>query len=80
MLLGKCKIYSLLAYGMAAYCIASFFYFVRTSSIGTPFKDSLTPNQISIKNESASARKSVFIQGILLAIVLLLWFEPFKGC
>ena len=38
-----------LAYGMAIYCIASIYYLVRTRSVGTPFKDSLTPKQIKIK-------------------------------
>lgn len=69
-----------LAYGMALYCMASIYYLVRTRSIGTPFNDSLTKRQRLIKNESASIRKEIFIQGIVGSIILLLVFRPFRSC
>ena len=36
------KISTILAYAMSIYVIASIYYMVRTRSIGTPFKNSLT--------------------------------------
>jgi len=69
-----------LAYGMAIYCIASIYYLVRTRSVGTPFKDSLTPKQIKIKKESANVRRNVFYQGIAGSAIILFFFQPFKKC
>ena len=37
-----CKISIYLAYAMAIYTIASIYYMIRTRSVGTPFKDSLS--------------------------------------
>ena len=45
-----CRMSIYLAYGMDIYCIASIYYLVRTRSVGTPFKDSLTPKQIKINS------------------------------
>jgi len=69
-----------LAYGMAIYCIASIYYLVRTRSVGTPFKDSLTPKQIKIKKESANVRRNIFYQGIAGSAIILFFFQPFKKC
>ena len=49
-----------LAYAMAVYCAASLYYIIRTRSVGTPFRDSLTPKQIKIKKESANIRRNIF--------------------
>ena len=75
-----CRMSIYLAYGMAIYCIASIYYLVRTRSVGTPFKDSLTPKQIKIKKESASVRRNIFYQGIAGAAIILFFFQPFKKC
>ena len=69
-----------LAYGMAIYCIASIYYLVRTRTVGTPFKDSLTPKQIKIKKASATVRRNIFYQGIAGAAAALFFFHPFKKC
>jgi len=69
-----------LAYGMAIYCIASIYYLIRTRSVGTPFKDSLSPKQKKIKKESADIRRNIFYQGIAGAAVVLFFFQPFKKC
>ncbi len=69
-----------LAYGMAIYCIASIYYLVRTRSVGTPFKDSLTPKQIKIKKASANVRRNIFYQGIAGSAIILFFFQPFKKC
>ena len=76
----KCTISKYLAYGMLAYTFASIYYMVMTRNIGTPFRDSLSPEQLQIKGEAASLRGSIFYQGIGLAIVLIFLFKPFEEC
>ncbi len=75
-----CRMSIYLAYGMAIYCISSIYYLVRTRSVGTPFKDSLTPKQIKIKKESANIRRNIFYQGIAGSAIILFFFQPFKKC
>ena len=75
-----CSISPYLAYGMTLYCIVSAFYLIRTINIGTPFKDSLTPRQLQIKTASADVRRNIFIQGIVLGVIILLFFRPFQKC
>ena len=75
-----CKISVVLAYSMSIYTIASLYYFIRTRSVGTPFKDSLTEEQRKIKKESAKIRSNIFYQGVGLAFVLLIIFRPFSKC
>ena len=67
-----CKISIYLAYAMAIYTIASIYYMIRTRSVGTPFKDSLSEKQLEIKKESAKVRRSIFTKE--LVVHLLLWF------
>ena len=75
-----CRMSVYLAYGMAIYCISSIYYLIRTNSVGTPFKDSLTPKQIKIKKDSADVRRNIFYQGIAGAVLIMLFFQPFKRC
>lgn len=75
-----CLVSWYLAYGMALYCMASIYYFVRTRSIGTPFNDSLTNEQREIKKKSASVRKNIFIQGLVGSLIVLIIFRPFHSC
>ncbi len=75
-----CRMSIYLAYGMAIYCIASIYYLVRTRSVGTPFKDSLTPKQFKIKKASANVRRNIFYQGIAGSAIILFFFQPFKKC
>ena len=75
-----CSMSNHLAYGMALYCIISVYYLLRTMFIGTPFKDSLTDAQIQIKEESAGVRRNIFFQGILIGIIILMYFKPFENC
>ena len=75
-----CKVSVILAYAMSIYTIASIYYLIRTRSIGTPFKDSLTTEQKKIKKESAKTRSNIFYQGICLSFVCLLIFRPFSKC
>ena len=75
-----CRMSIYLAYGMAIYCISSIYYLVRTRSVGTPFKDSLTPKQKKIKAALANVRRNIFYQGIAGAVVAMFFFQPFKRC
>ena len=75
-----CKISVVLAYAMSIYTIASIYYFIRTRSVGTPFKDSLTEEQKKIKKESAKKRSNIFYQGVGLAFLSLIIFRPFSKC
>tara|TARA_B100000674_G_C37380392_1_gene707162 strand:+ start:184 stop:420 length:237 start_codon:yes stop_codon:yes gene_type:complete len=75
-----CKISIYLAYAMAIYTIASIYYMIRTRSVGTPFKDSLSAKQIEIKKESAKVRRNIFYQGIAGAFIAMLFFKPFSKC
>ncbi len=78
--MNRCEVASWLAYGMAVYCIASLYYYLRTKAMGTPFKDSLTKKQLEIKNKSVAERKKIFIQGVVGGFVGLMFFQPFKKC
>ncbi|VVU94765.1 hypothetical protein CPAV1605_490 [seawater metagenome] len=72
-----CKIPILLAYCMLTYCFACTYYLIVTRSYGTPFRDSLTPEQAVIKRASVLKRKKAFINGILIGLILLVVFKPF---
>ena len=76
----KCTISKYLAYAMLAYTFASIYYILMTMNIGTPFKNSLTPEQLQIKAEAASLRGSIFYQGIGLAAIIIFIFRPFESC
>ena len=76
----KCTISKYLAYAMLAYTFASIYYMVMTINIGTPFRDSLTPEQLQIKADAASLRGSIFYQGIGLITVAIYLYQPFKSC
>ena len=78
--MNRCEVSTYLAYGMAIYCIASIFYCIRTRTVGTPFKDSLTKEQIVIKKKSSKVRKQIFIQGLFVGGAVMLFFQPFKKC
>ena len=76
----KCTISKYLAYAMLAYTFASIYYMVMTRNIGTPFRDSLTPEQLQIKADAASLRGSIFYQGIGFATVAIYLYQPFESC
>ena len=76
----ECRMPIVLAYLMLIYIIASIFYLLATRSVGTPFTDSLTAEQIEIKSKSSRTRSVIFTSGILGAILLLLFIQPFKKC
>ena len=76
----NCVVPIYLAYLMAIYLMASVYYLVMTAKIGTPFKDSLTEEQLAIKKREAGKRKEIFLTGVILSGILLIYSEPFKKC
>ena len=65
------------AYLMATYMLASVYYLVATACIGTPFKDSLTQEQMAIKKEAAGQRRRIFLTGLAAGAIVLAIFRPF---
>jgi hypothetical protein len=78
--MANCKMPVLLAYGMMIYVGASIGYLIKTRSYGTPFKDSLTPAQMAIKQESARQRKEAFLSSALVTAVMIAIKRPFRNC
>jgi len=56
------------------------YYLVQTRNIGTPFNKSLYNFQLKIKEEAATQRKNIFVQGIFVSAILLALWHPFKNC
>ena len=75
-----CKISVYLAYGMGIYVFASLYYIIFTMNIGTPFKNSLSSEQLKIKKEASKKRGMIFLQGIFCGLILCLLFKPLKKC
>ena len=76
----NCQISIFLAYAMLIYCLASGYYLIFSRFAGTPFRDSLSTEQKSIKKKSAGRRKNIFIQGIIVSCILLFFTKPFSNC
>lgn len=76
----KCQVSQVLAYAMLSYCIASLWYYFNTKSLGTPFRDSLNGHQIAIKKDAVEKRKKIFMNGIIVAIIIIIIWRPFKEC
>ncbi len=55
------------------YVFASIFYMLYTyiANYGTPFKDSLSKQQLEIKEREAKRRGRVFLAGIILGMAML---------
>ena len=79
-MINVCLVSPYLAYGMALYCMASAYYLIRTRTVGTPFKDSLSAKQLKIKTASADVRRNIFYQGIGGGLLVLVLFRPFQSC
>ena len=76
----NCEISVYLAYGMAIYVFASIFYLIFTRNIGTPFKDSLTQRQLTIKKQAVVQRGKILCYGITTGLIICIIWRPFKLC
>ena len=75
-----CKLYSPLAYAMLIYVIGSIYYLVMTRNIGTPFRDSLTKEQLGIKQQAATQRRNIFYTGCAVGLGISILLRPFNKC
>ena len=65
-----------------SYVLASILYLIATRKLGTPFKDSLTQAQRSLKKKSAHKRSTIFwisFGGSLLAVMTAYFMWRQKG-
>jgi hypothetical protein len=76
----SCETPLFLAYFMAAYLMSSLIYLIISPSLGTPFKDSLTPAQKAIKEASSRSRSRLFMGGFAISALFLVATQPFKEC
>ena len=76
----NCEISVYLAYGMAIYVFASIFYLIFTRNMGTPFKDSLTQRQLTIKKQAVVQRGKILCYGITTGLIICIIWRPFKLC
>ncbi len=75
-----CSMSVLLANICLVYTLACLYYIFFTRNLGTPFKKSLYDFQKKIKEESANKRRNIFIQGIVIAAIILAFTQPFREC
>ena len=66
-----------LATAALVYLLACLSYLIMTLSVGTPFADSLTPEQRAIKRASARRRGIIFLQSLVVASVAVRVWRPF---
>lgn len=78
--LGLCKVNSYLAISALVYIVACAFYLIRTRFIGTPFLDSLTDEQKKIRAESGRERRTIFMQGLGVGLLIAIFGNPFTAC
>ena len=75
-----CKLPVIFADVLLIYLISSLLYLIFTMNIGTPFKDSLTPEQIKIKIRSSKLRSKIFCGSVIGVAVIVFTVKPFKKC
>jgi len=76
----NCRVPVILAYAMTIYTLASLYYIVTTRNVGTPFYDTLSEEQIKVKNESSQVRKRIFYTGLVVSTIVMLVVKPFSKC
>ena len=60
------------------YVVACLVYIALTRHMGTPFRDSLSEEQLEIKKCSAARRKRMFGAGIAAGVTLVALVDPFQ--
>ena len=76
----NCQMSIFLAYTMTIYCTSSLYYLIFSRFAGTPFSNSLSQQQLKLKQTSSGKRKNIFIQGIIVSIIMLYYWTPFSNC
>ncbi len=67
-----------LAYVALAYLCTSIIYIVVSRCVGTPFRDSLTDEQLEIMKKSKKTRGCIALVGLLVSICILVAFRPLR--
>ena len=57
--------------------VACIVYMIMTEDMGTPFKDSLTKEQLEIKRKAVFERRKIYEIGSVIGIILILLWKPF---
>ena len=80
--MNTCEISVFLANSALAYILGSVYYLFITRFYDTSFSDALQqyPELLEIKKKAVSKRSKTFYFGMLLAIVSIWYFKPFKTC
>ena len=78
--MNHCQVPVVLAYFLTIYTIGSIVYLILTESLGTPFADSLTEEQLRIKQKAVSDRSRIFYLGLFIGTVIMVIWRPFKSC
>ena len=78
--MNNCQVPVVLAYFLTIYTIGSIVYLILTQSLGTPFADSLTEEQLKIKQQAVSDRSRIFYLGLFIGTVIMIIWRPFKSC
>ena len=71
---------AVLAYVALVYLMSCVLYLimVKYRNVGSPFKDSLTSAQLSLKQCSANKRMRIFRDSVLLSIITLVITKPLR--
>jgi len=75
-----CNIPIIFSYITISYFLTSIVYLILTKNIGTPFKNSLTKEQIIIKKASSQKRFNIFFYTFISILILLFIIQPFRKC
>ena len=62
------------SYISIVHLVACVVYLVATINLGTPFKDSLTTEQLEIKKESSTKRLRIYNVGVIIGILTVYLF------
>ena len=73
----ECRIPVFIAYIIVVYSISSFYYLASTYSLGTPFRDSLTTEQLAIKSRETKRRDLFFYKGFSRVFSFVIFLQPF---
>ncbi len=58
--------------------IACVVYMIMTQDMGTPFKNSLTEEQIEIKRKAVFERRKIYNIGCTIGLITILLWKPFS--
>ena len=78
--MNTCQVPVFLAYFLTIYTIGSIIYLITSRQLGTPFNDTLTEEQLRIKEKAVSDRKRLFYYGLFAGSIIMFIWKPFESC